>query len=50
MPVVVTAQVRASAVEIALNVTPAGIVTATGVALLVIVPLPSSPSLLYPQQ
>jgi hypothetical protein len=37
-------------VEISVNVTPAGMVTATGTVLAVVVPLPSSPLLFWPQQ
>ena len=50
VPVVVRAQVCVLPAAIAVKVTPAGMVTATGMLRWVVVPLPSSPYIPYPQQ
>jgi hypothetical protein len=50
VPVVVSAQEELVPLAIALNETPAGMVTATGASLAVVVPLPSWPEEFAPQQ
>jgi hypothetical protein len=50
LPLVLNAQATFSAVLIAVKVTPAGIVTATGMLLSVVLPLPNFPNWLFPQQ
>jgi hypothetical protein len=50
VPVVVRAQEELPLTVIAENMIPLGMLTATGVALLVVVPLPSAPGEFPPQQ